>query len=244
MTSGRKARASRRGSTVVAYKPKPWGTIAAAVAILALAGVVFGYAMVKLSAKNDRVEALAAWTPSEDNRDPSTKIAGVVTKDYPSRDHIKATQRVAYDLNPAFGGAHDGAWAECRGTVYSTPVRTENLVHSLEHGAVWVAYNPDDVYGDALDLLKQQVSGRQYTLLSPHPGLEEAVSLQAWGRQLKVGGVGDARIEQFIQALAGNRYTAPEPGATCQAAPGQFDVDNPPAFDPAPPGPDAVPVNG
>ncbi|MFD2399946.1 DUF3105 domain-containing protein [Prauserella oleivorans] len=197
---------------MVAYKPKPWGTIAAAVAILALAGVVFGYAMVKLSAKNDRVEALAAWTPSEDNRDPSTKIAGVVTKDYPSRDHIKATQRVAYDLNPAFGGAHDGAWAECRGTVYSTPVRTENLVHSLEHGAVWVAYNPDDVYGDALDLLKQQVSGRQYTLLSPHPGLEEAVSLQAWGRQLKVGGVGDARIEQFIQALAGNRYTAPEPG--------------------------------
>lgn len=244
MTSGRKARASRKDSTVVAYKPKPWGTIAAAVAILALAGVVFGYAMVELSANKNRVEALAAWTPTENNRDPSTKISGVVRKDYPSRDHVEATQRVAYDRNPAIGGAHDGAWADCTRTVYSTPVRAENLVHSLEHGAVWIAYNPDSVAGAELDALKQQVSGRQYTLLSPYPGLEPPVSLQAWGRQLAVDTARDGRIDQFIQALAGNKYTAPEPGATCRAAPGQFDVDNPPAFDPAPPGPDAVPVNG
>ena len=39
--------------------------------------------------------------------------------------------------------------------VYPAAVRTENLVHSLEHGAVWIAYNPDQVVGDALATLQK-----------------------------------------------------------------------------------------
>ena len=65
--------------------------------------------------------------------------------------------QVAYTHSPPFGGAHDYSWAACNGVVYPEPVRSENMVHSLEHGAVWIAYNPDQVTGDALDTLRGKV---------------------------------------------------------------------------------------
>src|SRR5205085_10175017 len=140
--------------------------------------------------------ALAKWIPSEENKDPSTQIPGVVKKDYPAGKHVSPTQRVAYDQSPPFGGPHDGNWAACTGTVYPKAVRTENMVHALEHGAVWLAYNPDQVTGPTLDTLKQKVSGQQFTTLSPYPGLDKPVSVQSWGHQLKLDRVDDPRLDQ------------------------------------------------
>jgi hypothetical protein len=250
MTSGKKNRANRASvqaarSSVVASKPKPWGTIIAVVVVLALAGGVFGYAYNKISAKNAAAAELAKWTPSDTNKDPSDKIAGVVKKDYPAGKHVQPTQRVAYDQSPPFGGPHDGYWAACNGVVYPKAVRTENMVHALEHGAVWIAYNPDQVKGADLDKLKSKVSGQQFMMLSPYPGLDKPISLQSWGHQLKLDKADDPRIDEFVKALDRNQYTYPEVGASCDAlGPGQFDPDNPPAFDPSKPGADAVPMTG
>ncbi|WP_345031136.1 DUF3105 domain-containing protein, partial [Kutzneria kofuensis] len=185
------------------------------------------------------------WQPSDSNKDPSTKIPGIVIKDYKSGQHVQPTQRVAYDQSPPFGGPHDGFWADCQGIVYKTAVRNENMVHALEHGTVWIAYNPDKVKGADLDTLKAKVNGKQFMMLSPYPGLDKAVSLQSWGHQLKVDSVGDSRIDEFISALRTNQYEYPEVGASCDAlGPGQFDPNNPPPFDPSKPGPDAVPMSG
>ncbi|MCP2166921.1 DUF3105 domain-containing protein [Goodfellowiella coeruleoviolacea] len=249
MTSGRKTKAQRSlqqaRASVVTKKSTPWGTIIAVVAVLALAGTVFGYAYSQISARNEREAALAKWKPSDTNKDPSDQIAGVVKKEYPSGKHVSATQRVAYDQSPPFGGPHDNAWAACTGVVYPNPVRTENMVHSLEHGAIWIAYNPDQVTGDALTKLAGKVNGQQYMMMSPYPGLDKPVSLQSWGHQLKLDSVDDERIDQFIQSLRTNQYTYPEIGASCDAlGPGQFDPDNPPAFVAEPPGADAVPMDG
>jgi hypothetical protein len=126
--------------------------------------------------------------------------------------------------------------------VYPTAVRTENMVHSLEHGAIWIAYNPDRISGDALKKLQDRVEGKPYTMMSPYPGLDKPISLQSWGHQLKLDSPDDQRIDQFLVALLGNPYTYPEVGASCDAlGPGYFDPAAPPAFDPAPPGPDAAP---
>ncbi|MFJ8814804.1 DUF3105 domain-containing protein [Amycolatopsis thermoflava] len=237
----RKAKPTRG---VVTRKSFPWVTVISVVAVISLAAVVFGYAYTQLSAKNDRQDALAAWTPSVDNRDPSNRIAGVLKGDYPAGQHVRATQRVAYEQSPPIGGAHDGTWADCSGAVYASPVRTENMVHGLEHGAVWIAYNPDRITGDALDKLSARIDGRNYSMMSPYPGLDMPISLQSWGHQLKLDGADDPRIDQFIQALRTNPNTYPEAGATCDTMGGQFDRDNPPPFDGDPPGPDAAPVTG
>ena len=236
MASGSSSKAARGArASVVARRSTPWGTIAAVLVVVLFAGGIFGYAFVQNRAKTQAAEALAKFTPSATNQDPSSQIQGVVTQPYAGGQHVTPDQKVAYTHSPPFGGAHDGYWAACNGVVYPQAVRTENLVHSLEHGAIWIAYNPDQVSGAALDTLKAKVDGERYTVMSPYPGLDTPVSLQSWGHQLKLTDANDPRVDQFISALRQNQYQHPEVGASCDATgPGAFDQDNPPPFVPAP----------
>ncbi|GAA2961225.1 DUF3105 domain-containing protein [Actinokineospora diospyrosa] len=185
------------------------------------------------------------FSPTEDNQDPTKKIDGVLAIEYEGAKHVKPTERVAYDHKPPLGGAHDAVWAPCNGVVYKKAVRTENLVHSLEHGAVWLTYDPDKLDEDGVAALVKKVNGKPYTVLSPYPGQPKAVSVQSWGRQLQVDSADDKRVDQFIQATRANQYLTPEPGASCdQIDPDRFDQDNPPPFDPSDPGPGAIPPTG
>ncbi|QBJ97955.1 DUF3105 domain-containing protein [Rhodococcus sp. ABRD24] len=231
--------ASKRGGGV--KRQIPWLTIGAVVAVAALIGVLF----VNLLPKYQDKEAVAKFAPSASNQDPSSAIDGVVKVDYEAGMHVSPAQRVAYDQSPPFGGPHDAVWATCMGTVYPNPIRTENAVHSLEHGAVWITYNPDKVDDAQRDQLSSRVDDSSgYLLMSPYPGLDTAVSLQSWGHQLKLDSVDDPRIDQFIAALRLNRYVYPEVGASCSTIPDSYDPSNPPPFDPTAPGSDAVPMDG
>jgi hypothetical protein len=118
------------------------------------------------------------------------------------------------------------------------------MVHALEHGAVWIAYNPDKIKGDALDTLKNKVEGQPYMMLSPYPGLNKAVSLQSWGHQLKVDSADDERVDQFITSLRENKYEHPEPGGRCDSDGTGFDPTSPPPFVAEKPGKDAVTMDG
>ncbi len=225
-------------ASVVANKGKPWGTIGAIVAVLLLAGGVFGYAYTQISAAKE-------FTASEENKDPSSGIDGVTKVEYPAGLHVKGTQRVAYDQAPPFGGPHDEAWADCEGVVYASAVRNENMVHALEHGTVWIAYNPDRVQGGELDKLKAKVEGKPFMMLSPYPGLDRPISLQSWGHQLKLDSADDERIDQFVKSLLRNKYQNPEPNAACgPLGPGLFDPASPPPFVAEKPGADAIPMDG
>ena len=171
----------------------------------------------------------------------SGEIRGLIARDFAPGTHVRAPQRVAYDQTPPYGGPHDEVWATCTGIVYRDPIRPENALHSLEHGAVWLTYAPA-VVGDRLQALSRRVDGQPYTMLSPYPGLGVPVTLQAWGRQLAVYDVEDPRIDRFISTYRLHVSLAPEPGASCAAVPGAFDPMVPPPFDPTPAGPDAVPM--
>ncbi|MGH3702675.1 MAG: DUF3105 domain-containing protein [Pseudonocardiaceae bacterium] len=236
MPSGKNSKTVRNARSVVtATKPTPWGTVAAVLAVLVFAIGIFGYVFT-------RYEDRHTFTPAADHKDPSTQIPGIVIQDYAARGHIGPDKRVAYDHSPPFGGPHDATWATCSGVIYATPVRNENMVHALEHGAVWIAYHPDKITGPALQSLRDRVQGTNYLMLSPYPGLSSPISLQSWGHQLTVTDPADKRIDQFIQSLRLNEYTYPEIGASCDELPGLFDPAKPPPFVAAPPGPDAVPL--
>jgi len=241
MASGTKNKGKKGGgvkaarASVVANKGKPWGTILGVLAVLVVAGVVFTYAIMQVNAAKE-------FTVSEDNQDPSANIPGVVKVTYSPGVHVSPEQRVAYDQKPPFGGPHDAIWADCTGVVYPTAVRSENMVHTLEHGAVWIAYNPDQVTGGALDTLKAKVDGVPYMSMSPYPGLDKPISLQSWGHQLKLDSADDARIDQFIKSLRANNYQNPEPGGSCDSNQSGFNLADPPPFV-ADPGPDALPMD-
>jgi len=134
---------------------------------------------------------------------------------YPAgQGHTRET--VDYPENPPVGGRHDAAWADCTGTVYATPIRPENAVHSLEHGAVWITYDPALADDADVETLTDLVTGRPGLMLSPYPGLGVLVSLQAWDHQLRLDDAADPRVAQFADLLAFNPETTPEPGATCE----------------------------
>ncbi|MBV9312979.1 MAG: DUF3105 domain-containing protein [Pseudonocardia sp.] len=241
MASGKTSKRTRRArSAVVTKRSIPWGTIIAALVVVAFAAGVFGYALYQEHQKTSQENALTAFIPSQTNQDPSKAIPGVATATFTGGLHVKPTDRVAYTHFPPFGGAHEYNWAACDGVVYPRAVRNENMVHSLEHGAVWIAYDQARITGDGLAALRKRVEGKPYTMMSPYPGLDQPISLQSWGHQLKLADPNDKRIDEFITALRLNQFTYPEVGASCEAlGPGQFDQDNPPPFDPTPPGPGA-----
>jgi hypothetical protein len=236
MVSGSKSKATRTVKpAVVRRKAPPWGLIAGVTVVVLFAATIFGYAFVQNRQAEERRQALVAYTPTRRTRTRPTQLAGIQVRSFEGGLHVDPTVRVAYTFSPPIGGVHDYSWAACNGVVYPEAVRSENLVHSLEHGAVWIAYNPDQVTGDALDTLSAKVQNQPYTVMSPYPGLDQPISLQSWGHQLKLADAGDPRIDQFIAALRINQYTHPEPGASCnEIGPSGFRQDAPPPFQPIP----------
>src|SRR4051812_42310790 len=71
-------------------------------------------------------------------RSGSTAPSGVRSYSNLSRNHTESP--VNYPQNPPVGGPHNPVPQNCG--FYSKPIRNENAVHSLEHGAVWITYRP------------------------------------------------------------------------------------------------------
>lgn len=122
-------------------------------------------------------------------------------------------EEVVYDETglPPVGGIHSGIWQNCG--IYDEPIVTKHAVHSMEHGAVWVTYQPD-LPADDVDMLRETVSQHRYALLSPYENLKSPVVLTAWGIQLEVDSADDNRIATFLDRYVQGPQT-PELGATC-----------------------------
>lgn len=145
--------------------------------------------------------------------DPATiEIEGLETFDNLEALHVQSA--VEYEMTPPAGGPHNPTWLNCG--IYEEEVPAEYAVHSLEHGAVWVTYDPEQVQGADLDALRSAMP-RTYIILSPFPGLEAPVVASAWGVQVALDGVDDPRLSDFIVKYR-QSPDAPEPGALCSQA--------------------------
>jgi hypothetical protein len=196
--ASRSAAARAQSKKIVNKRQTPWGLIIATVLIVLLAVGLIGYAVTQNKKKADE-------------RNPD-KIAGIAHKTFTGGDHKAGP--ISYPESPPIGGPHSQIWADCDGTVYPNQIASENAVHSLEHGAVWITYKPG-LPAEQLDVLTKLASGQPYTLLTPYAGLKSNVSLQAWGYQLFVDSATDNRVERFIKALRQSQTNTPELGASC-----------------------------
>lgn len=139
----------------------------------------------------------------------SRPIAGERTFDGLGATHT--TDDVAYTPTPPVGGDHHPTWLNCG--FYADPVVEEHAVHSLEHGAVWLTYDPDLPSAD-VQVLRQLAGRHPFLLVSPYDGLDSPVVASAWGVQLALDGVDDERLEPFLVRYLQGPQT-PEPGAPC-----------------------------
>mgnify|MGYP002779033660 CR=1 FL=1 len=126
---------------------------------------------------------------------------------------------IDYGQHPPPGGLHNSTWINCG--VYDTQVQVERAVHSLEHGAVWITYEPD-LASEQVEQLRTLAEGRGHVLLSPYMyvPLANPIIAVAWGVSLEVDDAGDPRLARFIQTYVNGPQT-PEPGASCSGGEGR-----------------------
>jgi hypothetical protein len=168
--------------------------ITGSVAAVAVIGLVIGFVVTSATPKPD----------------PSTiAIEGLQT--YPGLTANHVTTAVDYEQNPPVGGDHSAAWLNCG--VYTESVPNENAVHALEHGAVWLAYDPAQLDEAGVEALRSKLPD-SYILVSPVDDLESPVVASAWGAQVALDDPDDARLGAFIDRFWRSN-DAPEPGAAC-----------------------------
>ncbi|WP_237657177.1 DUF3105 domain-containing protein [Agreia sp. COWG] len=170
------------------------GIITGSVAAVAVLGLLIGFVVTSATPKPD---------PS------SIAIDGLQT--YPGLTANHVTTAVDYPQNPPVGGDHAARWLNCG--VYTESVPNENAVHALEHGAVWVAYDPAQLDEAALERVRSTLPD-SYIVVSPVDDLDSPIVASAWGAQIALENADDPRLALFIDRFWRSN-DAPEPGAAC-----------------------------
>lgn len=151
----------------------------------------------------------AAPTPSA-----TQSIPGVQVFTGLSHAHLgKGDYPQDYPQSPPVGGPHSPAWIQCG--VYDQQLPKENAVHSMEHGAIWLTYQPDLPVHQRIALSQLAQLNVEYVLVSPYSGQDAPVIATTWGLQLRVQSADDPRLVQFVRAYAGGNQGG-EQGVGCR----------------------------
>ena len=177
--------------------------LGAGLALLSLAGIVSCG-----TSESGPAGAAQPASPAATAQAPGA-IEGVRLYDNLSSEHV--TTPVTYSQSPAVGGDHSPRWTNCG--IYTSPVEQTRAVHSMEHGAVWLTYQPS-LPAAQIQQLTDLVGSRGFVVLSPHPDQASAVTATAWGVQLAVDTASDPRLGEFLTTYIQGGQT-PEPGAPC-----------------------------
>lgn len=165
--------------------------------------------------------ALVAGACSSGDDDPApVEIEGLRTYEGLSNGHLSG--EIEYPQWPPVGGDHNPVWQKCG--FYSVRIPPERAVHSMEHGAVWVAYTEGT---DVASLLAQTITD-EYLLLSPLEDLDAPMVASAWGAQIDVESADDPRLEQFIDTYS---RQGPESAPCVQGGVGNPSDDPGPGLD-------------
>jgi VCBS repeat-containing protein len=99
--------------------------------------------------------------------------------------------------------------------VYTTEQPEEDLIHNMEHGHVWISYNPNLIAATDLAALEQLVrdgspdpnGGGVGVILTPRAANDTMIALASWARLLPLDNFDATTIRNFVET---NRGQAPE----------------------------------
>lgn len=116
-----------------------------------------------------------------------------------SNKHFKQGTKITYNSNPPSSGAHypDPQHA---GVYTKTPL-DGNLVHSLEHGAIIIWYNPKKLSKEQTKTLTNIFTSirLQKKIMTPRDTMPTAVALTSWGRLLPLKMLDEKQIRAFFK---------------------------------------------
>lgn len=217
---------ARKSRAVQVKQPKPWGLIFTFTGVGVVALGLIGAAVFVVWDRSQPPEGITDFYGEYSNYTEVSKALqdGDVKEDdlenpwVVQQTHIDGEDPAAvpeYEISPPAGGDHLSQWQTCTGSVYDAPIMDGNAVHSMEHGAVWLTYDPALVDGDGIEKLAAKVEGRDYTLMSPYPEIGKAVSIQAWGVQYQTDDINDPKIDEFMDFYIQNADNTAEANAQC-----------------------------
>jgi len=184
-------------------KPFPLGFVIGSTTLAAFLIAILAYAFIN-QGEGDKSSLIYA----------QKHVDGIENTKGLKRNHVEGPVNYPHQKDtPPVGGDHNGVPQSCQ--AYTAAIANEHAVHSLEHGAVWITYNPDKVTAKDIAALKADLEDDPYRLLSPYPGLKSPISLQAWGEQVFLNKSDDKRIKQFLTLFTQGPQDL-ERGAACQ----------------------------
>ncbi|WP_017589537.1 DUF3105 domain-containing protein [Nocardiopsis ganjiahuensis] len=142
-------------------------------------------------------------------------IEGVEEYAIDEYNHVTVGERVDYAQSPPVGGQHWPQWQNCG--VYADPLMPEFAVHSLEHGAVWITYDPE-LPQEEVEALEGFYNPGDYLVISPYDGdMPAPIVASSWGRQITAESADDENLGRYVQFYE-RGGDVPEPGAACSGA--------------------------
>lgn len=173
--------------------------------------------------------------------DVSADVVSYFGADDANAIHPEEDIFILYEQIPPVGGPHNAVWQTCG--FYDEYIFNWHGVHSMEHGAVWLTYDPE-LPQDEIDQL-EGYGDDGHVLVSPYPGLDAPVVGSVWGKQMTFDGVDDERIDAFIKQYRLDPGNTPEQGASCIGG-ATWTTDQVPQQNAyvQPAGPEATPIGG
>lgn len=120
--------------------------------------------------------------------------------------HLPPGQPAIYPATPPYGGQH---WTQpLRCGIYEAEQPFEPIVHTMEHGAVVLYYQPlvvaEDTVAELRLLASALLNEGARLIMTPSSRLGVPVALASWGRLLSLDGFEEERIRDFIDAFEGD----------------------------------------
>ena len=109
-----------------------------------------------------------------------------------------STDHPAYNSNPPTSGDHwpsPAAWG-----AYDTTLPDEELVHNLEHGGIWISFEPGKLDASTIAQLKDFAHRYQLIIVEPRANDAAPISLAAWTHMENLDHYDESAILRFINA--------------------------------------------
>jgi len=137
--------------------------------------------------------------------------------------------------NPPVSGRHSPQPSECG--VYSDQIPDESFVHTLEHGAVAVLYEPKLKIGEIREIEDIVSEYEDKTLSAPYTGLETPIVVASWANKMPLDSLDADAITEYIDT-----FRAEPPAPEANQGPCDNTSDSP--FEPPEPSPSPKPDEG
>jgi Protein of unknown function (DUF3105) len=139
-------------------------------AVLVAAAIALGFVL--LGGGDDGDDLASAM------QDAGCRLQSVPAQAGDHTAELDATKDPKWNTNPPTSGPHYGVPAVYG--EYDSPLKLAQVVHNLEHGAIYVLYGPDVPEATVAQLREFYADDRQGVLLAPQPSLGDKIALGAW----------------------------------------------------------------